>query len=299
MLGNWIRTTTTTTGAGNLTLAGVSGFPTFNDRFGTTQYFHYNILDDATGQPMESGIGHMSSSTVMVRDKISVTYVAGVLSNVAPTAAMLLTGTKRVICSTEEGAMAASMPGVAKSISGVAGYQVSAHLGNADAQSYTMVANRLFLTPYLHNSHSNIDGIGIRVVTGVASAELRFGIYGSDYTGLPTNLLWESTVGIAAATSSTEIVQSVTGMRLPPGWYWTGIISGHAPTVSGVAGGSTGILETPLGRATVDTRYRNLGSYIGTLTYASTLPLMTNPPTPLTVLGAASSMPIPFLRIAR
>ena len=70
MIGDWIRQTTSSTGTGNLTLAAVTDYPTFNNIFGLLKYFRYTILRATDGKPLERGIGHMSSSTVLVRDKI-------------------------------------------------------------------------------------------------------------------------------------------------------------------------------------------------------------------------------------
>ena len=104
MLGNWIKQTSTSTGTGNLTLAAVTGFPTFANQFAAGEYFYYTILNDSDGTPMESGIGHMSDSATLVRDKPLATFVAGTYNDNDPAAVTLAAGTKRVICSMEQGA---------------------------------------------------------------------------------------------------------------------------------------------------------------------------------------------------
>ena len=66
------RETTTTTGTGNITLAGaVTGYQSFNAAFGTTstpnQFIYWLI--DVTNQ-WEVGYGHLSASTTLVRDTV-------------------------------------------------------------------------------------------------------------------------------------------------------------------------------------------------------------------------------------
>jgi hypothetical protein len=61
-----IKVTSTTTGTGNFTCLTSSGY---NSLFDVTGYFYYCIENPSLGE-WETGIGHASSSTVLVRDKI-------------------------------------------------------------------------------------------------------------------------------------------------------------------------------------------------------------------------------------
>ena len=62
-----VKETTTTTGTGDITLAGAAAqFRTFNAAFGTLQFFYY-VIQDADGIDWETGRGYLSSSTVLVR----------------------------------------------------------------------------------------------------------------------------------------------------------------------------------------------------------------------------------------
>ena len=64
-----VRDTTTTTGAGSVTLSGTapSGFQSFNTAFGTTKEFGYCIVG---GAEWEVGEGYLSASTTLVRDTV-------------------------------------------------------------------------------------------------------------------------------------------------------------------------------------------------------------------------------------
>ena len=65
-----VKETATTTGTGDFTLAGAAtSFQSFNTAFGTNVYFFYTIQDLANGA-WESGLGHLSASTTLVRDQV-------------------------------------------------------------------------------------------------------------------------------------------------------------------------------------------------------------------------------------
>lgn len=69
MLANRVQETTTTTGTGNITLAGAAtNLRTFTSQFAANQRFRYFIDDDAGG--FEHGIGYLSASTTLVRETV-------------------------------------------------------------------------------------------------------------------------------------------------------------------------------------------------------------------------------------
>jgi hypothetical protein len=65
-----VKETTTTTGTGDITLAGaVAQFVTFTSRFAIGDYFNYAIVGQ-TGTEWEVGRGHLSGATTLVRDVV-------------------------------------------------------------------------------------------------------------------------------------------------------------------------------------------------------------------------------------
>lgn len=65
MYADRVQETTTSTGTGNITLAGAaSGMRTFNAAFGVGPHFAYCI---AGGSEWEVGLGYLSNSTTLVR----------------------------------------------------------------------------------------------------------------------------------------------------------------------------------------------------------------------------------------
>lgn len=70
MIADRVKETTTTTGTGNLTLAGaVAQFESFNTAFGTATPFYYAITD-ANGTAWEVGTGELSDATTLVRTTV-------------------------------------------------------------------------------------------------------------------------------------------------------------------------------------------------------------------------------------
>lgn len=226
MLGNWIRMTTTTTGTGDLTLSSVSGYPTFNDQFSTTSYFMYTILNDSDGTPIESGIGHLSASTTMVRDRILATYSSGTYDDSNPSAISLASGTKRVICSLEQGACTATPISVNSSATARAIWPqniVIPHTGTSAA----VTANRCYYFPIVINTPCEISTIKFRMSSGASGAG-RVGLYSATVNGKPGSLLYESA---SIDTSVTGVISSsITRHRPKPGLMFIAFASNSACT---------------------------------------------------------------------
>lgn len=92
MLDDRVKDTTTTTGTGNLTLSGSAptGFQTFNAAFGTSVFFYYAISASGSSE-WEVGIGYLSASTTLVRERV-------LSSSNSDAAVDLSSGTKDVFC---------------------------------------------------------------------------------------------------------------------------------------------------------------------------------------------------------
>lgn len=86
-----VKETSTTTGGGNVTLAGAAvGFQSFNTAFGTDKRFSYVILD-ANGTGWETGEGYLSGATTLVRETVRASTNGGA-------AISLSAGTHTVFC---------------------------------------------------------------------------------------------------------------------------------------------------------------------------------------------------------
>lgn len=238
MLGNWIKTTTTTTGTGDLTLSSVTNFATFNDVFGVGPLFYYAILDDSTDAPIEIGIGHLSASTTLVRDKVLATMVSGTYDDTAPAAVTLASGTKRVICTPDAGALAVNP----LNLSTGASCRVLSPFIPSSAGSLAVTANRLYYVPLLLTTPREVDAIVFRVSVGAGSTTAKAGLYASDINGKPGSRLAQS--ASIDTSSAARKDGTFTQRRFPPGLYYLAVASSGAPTLNSVTGAS--IAQDPL-----------------------------------------------------
>ncbi len=86
-----VKETTTTTGTGDITLAGaVSQFQSFDAAFGVGPLFAYAIVGQS-GTEWETGLGYLSGSTTLVRAQVLASSNSGAAVNFSA-------GTKDVFC---------------------------------------------------------------------------------------------------------------------------------------------------------------------------------------------------------
>jgi hypothetical protein len=240
MLGNWIKQTTTTTGTGALTLSTVSGYAAFSDQFASGQRFQYQILDAATGAPIESGVGYLSGGT-LVRERIEATIVSGTFDNSTPSAVSLASGTKTVICGLSMSSALSTVPGTFAPSGGFRGYgdAVTAQGGGGNI---ALVNQRAIALPFWAVSNQEIDALVVRVTAaGTSGSLIRGAIYSVGADGLPDVKLAES--GTADGTTTGQKFLTFTAFR-PPQRFFGAVISTNAPSVYG---GDNGVATSPLG----------------------------------------------------
>jgi hypothetical protein len=219
MFANRVKETTTTTGTGNLTLAGAAtNFETFNTAFGTIRKFCYWIVD-STNNVWETGIGYLSASTTLVRETV--------LDNSSGTTAALTlsAGTKTVMASPSEAILPQTCPFLRND--STAGKIISSahHLATASA-SYTLTANQLVLFPAYFDVAGSLTNFVLNVSTAVAASKARVGLYEIDTDGEPGELI----------VQSADIDTTTTGVKTPtiaslvwaPRWCYVGVIANAA-----------------------------------------------------------------------
>lgn len=222
-MGNWARATSTSTGNGNLTIASVTGYPTPFDVFGTRQ-FPYAILDDTTGQPLEMGDGHMSSSTVLVRDKVLATYSSSTYNRDPSGPLTLASGTYRIICPGFEGTT--QMGGVAATDStlGATKYLIGGQWrGQPNVAGAVLSSANMWLFPFLLKGRMKSSGGGVHVGTAATTGttkNARFGLYTVNANGHPGALLAETAAGVSVASTGFKSASWPSALILPAGWYF-------------------------------------------------------------------------------
>jgi hypothetical protein len=268
MLGYGVKETTTTTGTGTLTLSSVSGFPRFSQAFAVGDLVQYSILNSA-GEPLECGIGTVAASNTLERTFPMVTYSGGTYDNTSPSALSLSAGTYTVICT---GSPASGFPFISHVWSGSGKAVHSLHNQGGVSSNVPMVANRLYIQPFLWASSLPMVGLGCRIATG-AGTSATIGLYTCGTNGLPGTLLQSGTVNTASSSTLRSI--SFSQVWYPPGWYYTAMVCDAAPNINayavagtaasplsndGTGGGVLSALYTANGSITLPTPYSASGA---------------------------------------
>jgi hypothetical protein len=144
--------------------------------------------------------------------------------------------------------------------------------------------------PFWLAASADVDGMGCRVGTGITSATVRLGIYDVGSDGHPSRLLAQ-TSALAAATSGSDAIGSVTQVRLQPGWYYVAAVSDAAVALGRMSAG--GELPGLLGPSSTNI-LQGICGFFAAITYG---PLPDPAPTTgLTAVNAGTSVPAIFLR---
>lgn len=242
MLGNWAKQTTTTEGGGPLTLASLTGFPTANAVFGIRRFF-YTILT-ATGLPIETGEGYLSSSSVLVRDRVFDSFDGATLVY-GGSPVSLPAGTKQVTCTMTAQAVMSPAASVDTSafFGGAAYTKLPANfLAESDFPNVTLVANQNYLVPIFKEVADPISQIGVRVATAAAGKLIAVGLFDRDAAGFAGRTL-AAVAGLSVGTTGEVLASLSETLRLPAGWYWAGFVTDGTPAIGGAtlvqhAGGS-------------------------------------------------------------
>lgn len=236
LLYNRVRETSTTTGTGNLTLAGaVTGFHAFNDKVATGTTVRYVIAHQSANEH-EYGIGTFTATSTLAR-----TTPLGGTSGTSPH--NFTAGTKDVfVDALAEDFGYSSMPHRS------GGYYAPLHSG---ATSTVVAKDQLKVMPFWVPERTTYTRHGIGC-TAVASSEFRPGIYRNS-NGLPGALVSDGGTLSCAATAFVEATISVT---LDRGWYWIGgagqVVNPNISTISGsgnVVGQQVPGVGSPMGAA--------------------------------------------------
>lgn len=227
MLANWARATTTTTGTGNLTLSGVSGFPTPNDVYATNLWFYYSILDDSTGAPLECGIGYLSASTTLVRQKVLATFASSVYDDTSPSAVSLASGTKLVVLSPLQHSLDVNIPWVDTAVGtnnkAINNGAIAVGLSGSNGYQFNG-ADRIECFPWKHTYGGEVNSFKIHVSTSDSGKIARVGLYEINTNGTPGDLIVEGSSTFDLSSNGMK-TSTFTARVIPPGWYFIAILS--------------------------------------------------------------------------
>jgi hypothetical protein len=227
MLANRVEETTTTTGTGNLTLAGaVANSQTFNNALGTDVRFTYFIVDD-TNTVWETGIGYLSAATTLVRETV--------LDNSSGTtsALNLSAGTKNVfIGDNYKSCFSPVLKYANRFIS-----ESIVRLG-----TFTFGNLNTYYVPVLIRAAQSISAMGLDF-TSASGTNFRLGLYDVGTDGYPGKLITET----AELVSASGYVSGSCTADITPGWYYVAIKMNAGDTIRSGFGGSLYYFPSPLG----------------------------------------------------
>jgi len=226
MYGEAIKEETTTTGTGDLTVAGAvdSDHNAISDFFAINERFCCGILDE-TNNEREYGIYYLSASTTVVRETV--------IRNSSGTASPLSlgAGTKTVIATPLETSLWLSPDTVNDTAT-----QYVFSLGMSERGTLSLTASRVYYIPFISIYGGWVTGLALDVTTAQAASTARLGIY-SLGGGRPavklaeTGALDTTTTGVKEGSFSSDIVIS-------PGLHCVALIGDSAIGVRTYAGDS-------------------------------------------------------------
>jgi hypothetical protein len=218
---NNVQESTTTTGTGNITLAGASeDGNTFTSKYVLNQRFPY-LIDDGAGV-RESGIGYLSASTTLVRE----TPLSGSLVNFGA-------GTKQVFVSATSEINGVSAQG--QSLTATLDHKIvkSANYTRSSGGASSFIGTRVYFIPYLLDYSGSFDALATFVSTTGGAGDIFLGLYTRGADGLPDMRL---------LTNATSLDPTVSGIQygtfaeqsLSLGWYFVAFTCDVTISVSNI-----------------------------------------------------------------
>lgn len=246
MLVNWVKHTASAPGTGPATLTNVTGLASLSDQVALGQPFLYEFLDPSTGNPLEGGIGSLSSSNVLSRDYVTNAMVGGVYST-ANTPVNLAAASYTVVCSALKqlgmNAFGACHPSAAFRC-----FIPSPYVPAANTKA--LIANTPFALPVKIETLRGVASLGVEITTpgGTSANKIRVGIYACMSDGSIGPKLYECG-DIDPSTTGMKSASVVGGVNSTAnGWAYAVFLSDVGVTIH--AGNTSHSQGSPLGMTT-------------------------------------------------
>lgn len=225
--GNWVEHTTTG-GSGNLTLAAITGRPSFQSVWGSsgTRAVFYEVDDAANGQ-FESGVGSINLSTlVLTRTNLKNTFT-GTTWNDKPSTALTFASTAIVRCAPLVQSLVPAVPAQTGSTYGANQFFKPDNL-IGDAASRTLTTSTIFYTPILWLHSFPIANARAYIEATPTAGNLRCGLYSWGTDGGPDQLIADFGSFTTASTGAVDKAAATwasptSSFALQPGWYWMAV----------------------------------------------------------------------------
>lgn len=243
-----VDATSTTGGTGSLTLTDVTRRMNGDDYFthGTLALVEYTITEwGSSSYKVERGYGTFTYSTkVLARTKPTITWDGSTLDNTAPSK-ISFASSGVTVKMTPAGADG-HIPFFNVTTGDDLG-MCSAHIQNSTGTLIGTVDVEWY-TPFLWTGRGQIVQAGIYVTTGQAGGAAKLALYAVGVDGLPGERIKDFNSGAPfSCTASGAKTVAVTGLWLPPGWYYTGLIATASSTMPTFQSGSASGRISPAG----------------------------------------------------
>lgn len=222
MIANNVQESTTTTGTGNITLAGSSeNGRTFSSQYAINERFPYTI-DDGAGN-FETGIGYLSGASTLVREQPQ--------DGSATLPVNFGGGTKQIFVAAVKNNTIGNPSETFSTLGSTVKFMTpSNYIRRVGTNG--LIGNRIYYIPCFFTRAVTIDLLAVRITTGAGTAanSIHIGVYDTDpSTGNAGNLLASVTdldPSVAGLTSG-----SIPEMTILPGWFYLAIWSDVNPTL--------------------------------------------------------------------
>jgi hypothetical protein len=304
-----LQTHNGTGGTGTLTLAAVTGWPSFALVFAQDRFVDYEINEytDATWSVLskrETGIGtYTHSGTTLARTFVintwdGSTYLPVAGSGTAPTAISFgnTAANVRIVCSPSSGNAVTTPAMVSQGVSGVSdalGFAPLNLLPSSTSLTTAMSLGYSIYSPIYLANRGPISQATSRLVTpnttGATPSKLYVAIYEVNSSGMPGKRLidFNGTGGgpvvtdLSAAAGNYSSSALTTPIYLPPGWYYQGVVAvanngTGGPSIRGCWASMAGPLGTTLANATPLNGYAFIGPSQTALNDPATAPTALN-----------------------
>ena len=221
MLDPWIYCETTTDTTGDLTITPVTGYPAVSDCFAINEPALYVCLD-ATGKPLETGMGHLSASTTWVRHLIYETQNGATYTDSGATPLDLPAGTKQLRIAATGRSLMFNPPAPVASATANNKLLSPLNLGNYSANTagacFTQV-DRIHYYPVYYSQKATVNAFAFRL--GTAGGLIDVGLYTTGSDGKPRSKIVD-VVSQSISTAGWKYM-AFTALQIKPGWYWVGM----------------------------------------------------------------------------
>ena len=303
---NFVEETTTsiagTGGNGAVTLTAVTGRPRFSTVFGTQATDIRYVIEDTTNGKFEVGIGSVASN-VLTRTRPQVTWDGTTYDDSTPSAYAFgstpASGDVRVRLAATAESAAPIVPGVNTTLSTtddfLRDYPITGSAnGFPSGSSEVATASREYYSIYRLDVAGQLQGIGLDVVTSVASSSIKLALYPVKPNGLPGQKLLDFNTIPSATTGQKSDTATSTWtpagpMWLTPGWYYIGWICEGAISLRGNGVNALALPRGPLGR---QSSYGQGNTVYVAGNYASGLPAA---PAPTAFVGSSNNLSVPYI----